>query len=60
LSYLFISLDVTVVRAITDRVMVMMAGEFGAEGPTFMVLSSPQNPYTRELIGAARVRDIAG
>ena len=47
------------VRAITDRVMVMKAGEIVEEGRTEAVFASPRHPYTRELLAAAPVLDLS-
>jgi peptide/nickel transport system ATP-binding protein len=53
LSYLFISHDLKVVRALCHRVMVMQNGRVVEEGPVSDVLVDPKTNYTRRLVRAA-------
>ena len=53
LSYLFISHDLKVVRALCHRVIVMQHGKIVEEGPVNEVLSHPKTAYTERLVRAA-------
>jgi peptide/nickel transport system ATP-binding protein len=53
LSYLFISHDLKVVRALCHRVMVMQYGKIVEQGPVNQVLNNPRTEYTRRLVRAA-------
>ena len=53
LGYLFISHDLSVVRSVTDRIMVMRQGTIVESGDTQSVFTNPQHDYTRMLLDAA-------
>ena len=53
LAYIFISHDLSVVRALSDEIMVMKSGKVVERGPVDVIFERPQETYTQELIAAA-------
>lgn len=51
---IYVSHDLAVVAQMADRIAVLSQGVLREEGPAAQVLTSPQHPYTRTLLGAAR------
>ena len=51
-SMIFTSHDLAVVGQMADRIAVMRHGQILELGPTALVLTKPQHPYTRSLLGA--------
>ena len=59
LTYVFISHDLSVVRYIADKVMVMYFGEAVEYGTREEVFENPQHEYTRTLFAATPKADVA-
>ena len=53
LSYLFISHDLSVIKALSHRVMVVKDGELVEMGSAKQVLEQPRETYTRDLLEAS-------
>jgi microcin C transport system ATP-binding protein len=53
LTYLFISHDLRVVRALADEILVLRDGVVVEHGPAARVFEEPKDPYTRALMAAA-------
>ena len=55
MSYIFISHDLAVVRAMSHRVVVMKQGDVVEAGEAEALFEAPQQAYTRELLAAAHL-----
>jgi microcin C transport system ATP-binding protein len=55
MSYLFISHDLAVVRAMAHRVMVMKEGDVVEQGEALAQFDAPREPYTQQQLAAAQI-----
>jgi microcin C transport system ATP-binding protein len=53
ITYLFVSHDLRVIRAMADEVAVMQNGQIVEAGPAADIFRNPQHPYTKKLFAAA-------
>jgi ABC-type glutathione transport system ATPase component len=52
ISYVFVSHDLAVIRAVTDEAIVMRNGKVVEAGETEQLLGAPQHPYTKLLLAS--------
>lgn len=52
LSYLFISHDLSIIRHLCDRVMVLYLGKVMEQGSVDAIFNNPKHPYTQALLSA--------
>jgi ABC-type oligopeptide transport system ATPase subunit len=57
LTYLFITHDLSMVRVLANRVVVMYGGRVVEEAPTQQIFDSPTQTYTRALLQAIPIAD---
>jgi oligopeptide/dipeptide ABC transporter ATP-binding protein len=53
LAYLFITHDLSVVRHMADRIVVMYVGRVAEAGPTGTIFHRPEHPYTDALLASS-------
>ncbi|AYD03731.1 ABC transporter ATP-binding protein [Neorhizobium sp. NCHU2750] len=58
-TLLFISHDLSVVRYLSDRVVVMYLGQIMEQGRTDQIFAPPYHPYTEALLAAVPIADLA-
>ena len=58
LTYLFITHDLSVVRHISDEIVVMYLGVVVEHAPSKELFANPLHPYTKELIRAIPIPDL--
>jgi peptide/nickel transport system ATP-binding protein len=58
-ALLFISHDLSVVRYLCERIVVMFEGEIVEEGPTEAVFAAPQHPHTQSLLASVPPDDMS-
>jgi peptide/nickel transport system ATP-binding protein len=59
LTYLFIAHDLAVVRHVSDRIVVLYLGKVMEVAPAGALFDQPLHPYTRSLISAVPIPDVA-
>jgi oligopeptide/dipeptide ABC transporter ATP-binding protein len=57
MTYLFISHDLSTVRTLCSRVIVMYLGTIVEEGPVEEIFANPKHPYTQALLSAVPIPD---
>jgi oligopeptide/dipeptide ABC transporter ATP-binding protein len=57
LSYLFVAHDLSVVRHVAHRVIVLYRGSIVEQGPTEALYTHPRHPYTQALLDAMPIPD---
>lgn len=58
LSYMFVTHDLSVVKHISDEIMVMYMGKCVEKAPYKELFDNPQHPYTKALLSAVPTLDI--
>jgi microcin C transport system ATP-binding protein len=59
LTYLFISHDLAVVRALSHQMMVVKQGKVVEQGAADAIFAAPQHPYTQQLLESAFLKPAA-